>query len=1202
MSDKECMNECTTPLRFPRRPGTLVPTGHGDDCPCCTSGATRVSNDNRPALSRFNYRIGTYGSIREFLFNRINSTAALQSWTHREPDDPAVALLEGAAILGDILTFYQETYANEAFLRTAKWRESISDLVRLLGYRLSPAVGGKATFAFELKKDEPITVPAGFPVKATLENFERPSNFETVQEITAYPWLNSFDLYRPLENGDITPQTTEFYISAPEQLLFPVEFKVGERLIVGESGSAWPTRPLHLTSAEIVIIESIRSLHGTKIFKIKGNLKRLSNVSQLTAYRIGRTFKHLGYNSAAQIVDPSEPVSSTATVTEVGDTVETETTSTIPYLDVLSSRPVRTSSGSFSDPTISLSIKDDEFPLDSEIKDLPTKVPIVIQARFAYPYSGDVAGMFDPLPELRTLVRRIEDVGTTTLTWGTASGTVSQIKTSSAIYDSIGDGNLNYNIAANDAYTAALNDAASAATALGAAKSAAATAKTNAANAAAAKTAADADVVEKIAKADALAAKAATLAVAYNVAAAALKDDATDAATVAAASAAADGVGAALTAKTDTDLASNDADLKALLAQQKRAAEEGWIFPLFALSGFLCGGYLWLYYSHLLFAEREMGDTARKVATAKGSVATAYNKANDTRRLADAAVLAAKTDAAAKERARLAKLAADDAKTDADTAAGLISSAKSTAVIAANTATSTALAAGNAAALVKTAAATYAAALAKVRAKKIVKEVRMYIRDAMFHEVTSPLLSIRRARTETTLLEGTSLNFYGTAAQVKTLKGRPIMLAKPGEEPRLMSVARVPEAFDLETYDYPQLHSVDLSDKVLYADFPNEEPSVEVYGNLADADEGKTMPEVPIGSGDATQVFQNFKIPKAPLTYHIVPENTPAETPELEIYVDGRLWTRVDTFFGRAADEQIYIVREDADGNSWVQFGDGKTGARLNSGLKNVTANYRMGSGSFGPIKADTKAQASAKLKNLDKILMPSEATGGAPAESGDNARNAAPGKVQSLGRIVSLKDFESEASAVPGVALVSASWQLVDGIPSIVVTVLMETGRGAEIDAVRETLDSYNRLRGAGLHPIEAVQGKRMYVSASVEYALKATYRADVVEPAIRLALGVNYAGSTRDEDQSGLFSLQRRRFGRAEYASSIEGTVQNVEGVLWARVTAFAQLSDSDDPKTIVPLSTSSLASVLECDANHVLSLYDQHLTLTAVMEAGN
>ena len=54
----------------------------------------------------------------------IEAALPLASWTHRTADDPGIALLEGAAILGDILTFYQQHYANEAFLRTAAWRTS----------------------------------------------------------------------------------------------------------------------------------------------------------------------------------------------------------------------------------------------------------------------------------------------------------------------------------------------------------------------------------------------------------------------------------------------------------------------------------------------------------------------------------------------------------------------------------------------------------------------------------------------------------------------------------------------------------------------------------------------------------------------------------------------------------------------------------------------------------------------------------------------------------------------------------------------------------------------------------------------------------------------------------------------------------------------------------------------------------------------
>jgi len=165
-----------------------------------------------------------------------------------------------------------------------------------------------------------------------------------------------------------------------------------------------------------------------------------------------------------------------------------------------------------------------------------------------------------------------------------------------------------------------------------------------------------------------------------------------------------------------------------------------------------------------------------------------------------------------------------------------------------------------------------------------------------------------------------------------------------------------------------------------------------------------------------------------------------------------------------------------------------------------------------------------------------------------------------------------------------------------------METGRSTEIAAVRDTLNSYNTQRGAARHAIDVVLGKRMHVTATVQYVLKPTYRADLVEPAIRRALGVNFGKTTRDEDQTGLFSLRKRSFGGREYASSIEGTVQNVEGVLWAKTMAFTGLTDSDEPESIVLPSVSVLDPIVACDGGHILSLYDKHLMLSAVKEEGS
>src|SRR5439155_9473351 len=160
-----------------------------------------------------------------------------------------------------------------------------------------------------------------------------------------------------------------------------------------------------------------------------------------------------------------------------------------------------------------------------------------------------------------------------------------------------------------------------------------------------------------------------------------------------------------------------------------------------------------------------------------------------------------------------------------------------------------------------------------------------------------------------------------------------------------------------------------------------------------------------------------------------------------------------------------------------------------------------------------------------------------------------APGKVQSLGRMVSLKDYETETRAIPGVSAASAAWEVVDNVPIIVITVLMETGRGAEISAVTDLLNHYNVCRGPQRSPILVRPGARNYVFCDISIALAPSYLEDKVFPNVRNTLTAQFSSSSRS-------------FAEKEYRSRIEGIVQNVEGVLWNSVTGLASLGVADDP----------------------------------------
>jgi hypothetical protein len=193
---------------------------------------------NRPGLSRIDYRIGRYPEFVEAMTRGIDAALPLASWTHRTADDPGIALLEGAAILGDILTFYQQHYANEAYLRTAAWRESVSELVRLTGYRLAPGIGGRATLAFEARGTASITLRQGFPVKAELATGTPPAEFQTEAELVVWPHLGRFNLFRPrhyavfMAGGQKQFEIASVGGATDSIALDALELKKGDRLLL----------------------------------------------------------------------------------------------------------------------------------------------------------------------------------------------------------------------------------------------------------------------------------------------------------------------------------------------------------------------------------------------------------------------------------------------------------------------------------------------------------------------------------------------------------------------------------------------------------------------------------------------------------------------------------------------------------------------------------------------------------------------------------------------------------------------------------------------------------------------------------------------------------------------------------------------------------------------------------------------------------
>lgn len=170
-----------------------------DDCGCCEGlgPETPVATANAPGQPAVRYRVGTYGTFLASMRAKLSSSRlpGLLDLTTREADDFTLALVDGWAVVCDVLTFYQERAANEAFLRTATERLSVLELARLIGYELRPGVAASTSLAFTLEttpsSPRRVTVPVGTKVQSVPGPGEKPQVFETTGAVDAHAEWNA---------------------------------------------------------------------------------------------------------------------------------------------------------------------------------------------------------------------------------------------------------------------------------------------------------------------------------------------------------------------------------------------------------------------------------------------------------------------------------------------------------------------------------------------------------------------------------------------------------------------------------------------------------------------------------------------------------------------------------------------------------------------------------------------------------------------------------------------------------------------------------------------------------------------------------------------------------------------------------------------------------------------------------------------------
>lgn len=307
---------------------------------------------------------------------------------------------------------------------------------------------------------------------------------------------------------------------------------------------------------------------------------------------------------------------------------------------------------------------------------------------------------------------------------------------------------------------------------------------------------------------------------------------------------------------------------------------------------------------------------------------------------------------------------------------------------------------------------------------------------------------------------------------------------------------------------------------------------VTINANVAAATHGESVEEV-LGSGDARLPFQSFELAQPPLTFVSASTDEGRES-TLEVRINDVLWHEVDALYGRGADERVYVTRQTEAGSTVVQFGDGVTGARLPSGTGNVRASYRKGVGLAGRVAGGKLDVLTSRPLGLKSVLNPLAAEGGEDPETLDEARVNAPLTVLTLGRAVSLRDYEDYARTFAGIAKASATWTWTGRRRSVFLTVAAAGGAEVPQGGTLHTA-LLGALADAGDPnvPLTIASYRKALFRIEATVTVHEDHLDEVVLEAVETAL--------RDR-----FSFERRGFGQPVALSEVVATIQRVEGVL--------------------------------------------------------
>lgn len=381
----------------------------------------------------------------------------------------------------------------------------------------------------------------------------------------------------------------------------------------------------------------------------------------------------------------------------------------------------------------------------------------------------------------------------------------------------------------------------------------------------------------------------------------------------------------------------------------------------------------------------------------------------------------------------------------------------------------------------------------------------------------------------------------GRTGTIKKARLSDFMLALPASSDPVTQEFALVSSVSLISKPYPHTQIL-LKSSLLNC---YDRTATTVNANVGLATNGASVSEI-LGSGAAATPNQKFGLRQTPLTFVQSPTPT-GRLSTLQVTANSVAWTEAPTLYLQGPSKQVFATLNQPGGGTSVLFGDNIEGATLPTGQNNVQANYRIGSGVSGNVGAGTITTLIDRPLGVSGVNNPAAATGGQDPQTVDDIRSDAPLSVLTLGRAVSITDYQNYASSFAGIAKAHALW--VPSGPGRGVFLTVAAAGGSALPPGNPTLDNLvMSLHNYGnpLVPIYAVSFLETLFRLEADLAYDPAYDPIVVKAAVLQSLNQNY-------------SFAARTFGEGVSGDEVAAFIQAIPGIVAVNATKLKALATS-------------------------------------------